>query len=89
MSLIIFLFKSFRWGFTNNFSIYIFLLWGFPNICFFLYLSGGVSLIDGMTDGKYSNNFIGCIGNIVIQGKGPLELPQDAVQGFNVHNCEI
>ena len=54
-----------------------------------LYILGGVSLIDAMTDGKYSNNFIGCIGDIVIQGKGPLELPQDAVQGFNVKNCEI
>jgi hypothetical protein len=39
-----------------------------------------------MTDGKFKNNFIGCIDSIKIHGKGPLE-SRDAVDGYNVLAC--
>ena len=48
--------------------------------------TGGVSIIDAMTDGKYSQNFEGCIEDLVIHGKGPLE-SRDAIKGYNVLAC--
>lgn len=52
--------------------------------------SGGVSIIETMTDNKYSQNFIGCIENITIEVSqrivGPLTA-RDAISGFNIDQC--
>jgi len=39
-----------------------------------------------MTDGKYTENFVGCIENIMIHGQGPLTV-KDALSGFNIEQC--
>lgn len=51
-----------------------------------VFISGGVSIVDTMTDGKYSQNFVGCIETITIHNKGPLGV-SDALSGFNVEEC--
>ena len=47
---------------------------------------GGVSMLEVMTDNKYSNNFEGCIEDLVVNGKGPLQ-GSDAIVGYNVQSC--
>lgn len=39
-----------------------------------------------MTDGKYEENFVGCIENITINAQGPLDVKQ-ALSGYNVEQC--
>ncbi|KAK2193775.1 hypothetical protein NP493_5g02050 [Ridgeia piscesae] len=48
---------------------------------------GGVPDLDGMAFGQHDQMLEGCVSNLYIQGKGPLDLTADAVGGVNVVPC--
>ena len=53
----------------------------------FLDSSGGVPNAQLMTNGQFTMPFVGCITNLHIQGKGPLDFSTEAVDGRNVDSC--
>lgn len=50
-------------------------------------VSGGLPELEGMTDGAVEHNFNGCILDLRILNKGPLDVNSDAVGGYNVRPC--
>ncbi|KAI0242624.1 Basement membrane-specific heparan sulfate proteoglycan core protein [Lamellibrachia satsuma] len=48
---------------------------------------GGVPNLDVMTFDQHEKMLEGCISNVYIQGKGPLDLTTDAIGGVNVVPC--
>ncbi|XP_067659130.1 basement membrane-specific heparan sulfate proteoglycan core protein-like isoform X2 [Haliotis asinina] len=48
---------------------------------------GGLPELEGMTDGAVEHNFNGCILDLRIQNKGPLDVKSNAVGGYNVRPC--
>ncbi|KAK6175562.1 hypothetical protein SNE40_014001 [Patella caerulea] len=48
---------------------------------------GGVPNLDQMTGDTYKSNFNGCIKDIKVLNKGPLDLSVDAIGGYNVRPC--
>ncbi|XP_048238836.1 basement membrane-specific heparan sulfate proteoglycan core protein-like isoform X2 [Haliotis rufescens] len=48
---------------------------------------GGLPELEGMTDGAVEHNFNGCILDLRILNKGPLDVKSDAVGGYNVRPC--
>lgn len=48
---------------------------------------GGVPDLQHFTDGQISSNFNGCISDIRIMNRPPLEVSKDAISGANVRPC--
>jgi len=48
---------------------------------------GGAPNPRGMTQGKYSDSFVGCIHTLRIQGSEPINLNEEAVTAVNVGPC--
>ena len=48
---------------------------------------GGVPNPRGMTQGKYSDSFVGCIDSLRIQGPDPINLNEQAISAVNVGPC--
>lgn len=60
-----------------------------PVFIFFLFLlcTGGVPDLSLMTDGKFTENISGCVEDIGLLDKGPIDIDSQAVGGFNVGPC--
>lgn len=52
-----------------------------------IFLGGGPN-IRGLTNGRYSNGFVGCIHSVRIQGMGPLNLKHEAISAVNTGPCQ-
>lgn len=50
-------------------------------------LTGGVPDLDNMTSGLYQENFVGCIGDIKLNGV-KMDLMANAIDGRNVKPCD-
>lgn len=54
---------------------------------FFPYFTGGVPDLEGMTSGLHEENFVGCIGDLTLNGIR-MDLMANAIDGRNVKPCE-